>query len=97
LVCGEGYDRIGILAWPTPAGLSATQQDLVEAIERFNKSAKGSSERVCRFAFLSEPPDMGAGEVSDKGSINQALAIRRRKETVEWLYSDPVPSDVLSF
>ena len=97
LVCGEGYDRIGILAWPTPAGLAASREDLAEAIKRFNVSAKGSSEKICRFAFLSEPPDMGAGEVSDKGSINQALAIRRRKETVGWLYSDPVPDGVLSF
>jgi feruloyl-CoA synthase len=97
LVCGEGYDRIGILAWPSAEGLKASPEDLAAAISRHNASAKGSSEKVCRFAFLTDPPDMAAGEVSDKGSINQALAIRRRKETVEWLYSDPVPEGVLSF
>ncbi|KCZ54750.1 hypothetical protein HY29_13205 [Hyphomonas beringensis] len=97
LVCGEGYDRIGILAWPTAQGLKASEEEIRERIEAYNAKAKGSSQRVRRFAFLEEPPVAAAGEVSDKGSINQALSIRRRADTVRWLYADPVPEGVQSF
>lgn len=97
LVCGEGYDRIGILAWPTQQGRGADEQVLRERIEAFNAKGKGSSERVRRFAFLDEAPSAAAGEVSDKGAINQSLSIRRRADTVRRLYAVPAPEGVLTF
>lgn len=97
LVCGEGHDRVGILAWPTADGTKASHADIRSRIEQMNLDAKGSSEAVRRFAFLTEPPALAAGEISDKGSINQSLAIRRRADTVRWLYQDPAPEGVLEF
>ncbi|MGQ0651261.1 MAG: hypothetical protein ACT4P4_03165 [Betaproteobacteria bacterium] len=37
---------------------------------------------------LEEPPSLDAGEMTDKGSINQKAVLRRRSALVEELYSD---------
>jgi len=36
-----------------------------------------------------------AGEVTDKGSINQAAVLKHRAELVERLYMDPAPETVI--
>ncbi|HVQ94202.1 MAG TPA: hypothetical protein VMU51_24395, partial [Mycobacteriales bacterium] len=50
-----------------------------------------SAERVGRVAILHSPPDVDAGEMSDKGSINQAIARARRGTDVERLYARSGP------
>lgn len=47
----------------------------------------GSSNRVTRMVFLNGPPSFDAGEITDKGSINQRAVIRHRTELVESLYT----------
>lgn len=87
LVCGEGRDAVGVLAWPAP-GVDADDLAAVAAkLQVHNRENPGSSTRVRRFAFLREPPNAEAHELSDKGGVNQALAKRRRAEAVEHLYS----------
>ena len=56
----------------------------------------GSSNRVCRAILLSEPPSLDAGEVTDKGSINQRAVLKHRAALVEELYANPSPSRVIS-
>jgi feruloyl-CoA synthase len=48
----------------------------------------GSSNRVGRMLLLDEPPSLDAGEMTDKGSINQRAVLARRAALVEELYSD---------
>jgi feruloyl-CoA synthase len=38
--------------------------------------------------LLEEPPSLDAGEMTDKGSINQRAVLARRKQLVAELYSD---------
>jgi feruloyl-CoA synthase len=38
--------------------------------------------------LLDEPPSLDAGEMTDKGSINQRAVLARRAALVEELYSD---------
>ena len=52
-----------------------------------NAKASGSSRRIGRFAFLTEPPNAEAHEVSDKGTINQSIAKQRRATDIEALYA----------
>jgi feruloyl-CoA synthase len=52
-----------------------------------NTKASGSSRRIARFAFLTEPPNAEAHEVSDKGTINQSIAKQRRAPEIEALYA----------
>ncbi len=49
--------------------------------------AGGASERVMRAALLAEPAAIDAGEITDKGSLNQRTVLARRADMVEVLYT----------
>jgi len=76
-----------------PASASALANDvdvrerIVNALERHNADNPGSSTRIRRFAFLQEPPSIDGHELSDKGTVNQSVALRRRADDVERLYA----------
>ena len=92
-----GHDRgdIGILVWPTPSavqqlasegGLPALERAIAERIDEFNRANPGSSRAVRRFRVLTEPPSLDAGEITDKGYINQRTVLERRSAIVEEMY-----------
>lgn len=102
VICGEGRTELGVLAWPDAEGvrrltggaegdpaLQAVVADAVrDGLARHNADHPGQSERLVRLAFLAAPPDVEAHEVSDKGSINRNVVLRRRAADVERLYAD---------
>lgn len=49
----------------------------------------GSSTYATRAVFLEEPPSIDAGEITDKGYINQRAVLDRRADIVNHLYSEP--------
>ena len=51
-------------------------------------SQKGSSTRVSRAAIFGSPLSLDAGEITDKGSINQRVVIANHASLVERLYAD---------
>lgn len=94
VLCGEGQAEVGALLWLNPAGCAATlgPQASPDAVtdwiaDRLAGLPGGSAERVSRFAVLSTPPDVARGEMSDKGTVNQALARRNRAGDVAALYA----------
>ena len=96
LVCGEHRDYVAMLAWPKSRDEGATPAaELSRRLAAFN-AGRSSSERVERLLLLTEPPSIDQHEVSDKGSINQRVAIARRAADVERLYAArPDPAVVL--
>ena len=70
-------------------------QALREAFAAHNQQAGGSSRRIHRLLLLAEPPDMGAGEITDKGYINQRLVLTRRADAAARLYAEPLASGVI--
>jgi len=56
-------------------------------LESFAAQATGNSNRVVRAVLVEEPPSLDAGEVTDKGSLNQRAVLERRAALVEELYS----------
>ena len=50
------------------------------------RDASGSASRVARLHVLIDPPAIDAGEVTDKGSINQRAVLARRDALVQALY-----------
>jgi feruloyl-CoA synthase len=103
LICGEGYAEIGVLLWLNPTGCAGelgpkwTDDDVLAWLrERVPSGRTGSACRIARFAVLTEPPNVDAGELSDKGSINQSIALRRRRADVERLYASGSGVEVLS-
>jgi feruloyl-CoA synthase len=51
---------------------------------------------VPRAALLTEPLSLDAGEITDKGSINQRAVLARRAALVEALFADPPPAHVIT-
>jgi feruloyl-CoA synthase len=41
------------------------------------------------------PADLDAGEITDKGYVNQRMVLAHRAALVEMLYADPVPAGVV--
>jgi feruloyl-CoA synthase len=59
-------------------------------------TSTGSSTRIARVILLDELPSIDAGEITDKGSINQRVVLTRRATLLEDLYADTPTSRVLS-
>src|SRR5215470_2918369 len=55
-------------------------------LTRLAATSAASSMRVCRIVLLAEPPSIDAGEMTDKGSINQRAVLNRRAALVGELY-----------
>ena len=68
---------------------------LREALRQHNQRHTGSSMRIARVRLLTEAPSMDAGEITDKGYINQRAVLARREDAVEALYADPPAPDVV--
>jgi feruloyl-CoA synthase len=64
-------------------------------LARLAAAATGSSYRVVRALLMAEPPSLDAGEITDKGSLNQRAVLARRAALVEALYADESAPDVI--
>jgi len=54
-----------------------------------------SSQHAVRLLILDSPPSPEAGEITDKGYINQRLALSLRAAQVERLYAEPLDQAVI--
>ena len=102
VIAGHDRDHVAALAWLDPeqarqacgtAGDVALDDPVLRAnlaarLANFNRDA-GSASRVERLLLLEEPPDMDAGEITDKGYVNQRAVLERRADAVERLFSEP--------
>ena len=64
-------------------------------LAEFNRGSGGSSRRVGRFTVMAEPPSIDAGEITDKGYVNQRATLERRNALVQRLYANPPGEGVL--
>jgi feruloyl-CoA synthase len=81
------------------AGL-LTRPDVVaylqKAFGRHNQTHPGSAARIRRIILLVEPPSIDQGEITDKGYINQRIALQRRADEVTALYeTEPGPAVIV--
>lgn len=60
---------------------------VVTAFKAHNSDNPGSSTRVTRVLLMTEPPQIDASEITDKGYINQRAVIERRAGLIEALYA----------
>jgi feruloyl-CoA synthase len=66
---------------------------LAAALAAHNQ-AHGSAARVERLLLLARPASLDAGEITDKGYVNQRKVLAERAPLVTLLYTDPTPPAV---
>jgi feruloyl-CoA synthase len=104
VIAGHDRDEIGFLIFPSLAGCrslcdkqvagdellaDARVREAVRAgLQRLQAQGGGSSTYATRALLLTEPPQIDAGEITDKGYVNQSAVLERRAEWVARLYGD---------
>jgi feruloyl-CoA synthase len=105
VIAGADRDEIGALIFPNleacrklaasagdVTGDARVRAELRARLSTFARTSTGSSNRVCRAILLGAPPSLDAGEMTDKGSINQRAVLERRADLVAELYAaEPSP------
>jgi feruloyl-CoA synthase len=87
------------LATDAPAARLVAHPEVIKEfgvrLNSFAKTSTGSSNRVCRAILLEELPSLDAGEMTDKGSINQRAVLSRRTAEVDELYAKNPSANVI--
>jgi len=89
VICAPDRPWLGALLWLTVPEDEAVRAALAEKLAAFNRARQGSADTIARLLILKDPPSAEAGEITDKRSINQRLAMQRRASDVAFLYADP--------
>jgi feruloyl-CoA synthase len=100
IICGQDKPAITALVWPSAATLQALTLEggegtplerltahIKDKLGAFNAGSGGSSRRIARFTVMTEPPSIDAGEITDKGYVNQRATLERRHALVDALYA----------
>jgi feruloyl-CoA synthase len=111
VIAGENRECIGLLAWLNAAGCrkligaeaalpelachAAVREHVRAAIARWNAAHPGLSEQIARVLLLPDTPSIDANEITDKGYVNQRLALARRAAEVERLFATAPDGDVI--
>jgi feruloyl-CoA synthase len=99
VIAGQDRIEVGFLIFPTPGTdirNSAVHEQVREGLAVLRGEGCGSSTYAMRAILLEEPPLIDAGEITDKGYINQRAVLERRAELVEKLYADPIDESVIA-
>ncbi len=111
VVTGENREFVGLLAWLNSAGCTRligaecplaelarhrlVREHVRSMLAKWNAEHRGSSERIARVILFSDTPSIDANEITDKGYINQRLALERRRAEMERLYAATPDGDVI--
>ncbi len=111
VIAGHDRDDIRFLIFPNLAGCRSLCPGLEDAalpaapwvrecvragLAQLKADGGGSSTYATAALFLTEPPSIDAGEITDKGYLNQRAVLQRRADWVEKLYADPLPAAVIA-
>ena len=102
VICGHDAEYAAAMAWVNPAEARALtgapgevapndpllRDHLAGALHALNADA-GSASRIERLLLLTTPPSLDAGEITDKGYLNQGRTLQCRAADVARLYADP--------
>jgi feruloyl-CoA synthase len=102
VVAGHDEAFAGALAWVNKDeaarvcgdNLEALRTHLAGCLAKLNEGS-GSARRIERLLLMDEPASMDAGEITDKGYVNQRAVLERRAELVARLYAEPLEPSVI--
>ena len=105
VICGQDGPSVTALVWLhpdaagrcDPAGVpeESLRAELAAMMQRLAAEGGGQSQSVERVMVLAEPPQLDAGEITDKGHVNQRAVRERRAADVALLGQDPPPTRVV--
>ncbi len=109
VICGQDAEYVAAMAWVNQAEarkLTGATEDialddailrahLAEALSALNAQA-GSASRIERLLLLETPPSLDAGEITDKGYLNQRRTLECRAADVARLYAEPPDPPVIT-
>jgi feruloyl-CoA synthase len=91
VITGHDQAEACALVFPSPQARELPADELhrriAQALGDLKREGGGSSQAVARARVLAEPPSADAGEITDKGYINQGAVLRRRAAEVDALYA----------
>ncbi|HLH93430.1 MAG TPA: feruloyl-CoA synthase [Xanthobacteraceae bacterium] len=88
-------DDAAPMTLPELAKHPTVRAHVARALTAWNATHPGSSERIARALLLPDLPSIDANEITDKGYINQRLALERRAADVMRLYAATPDADVI--
>jgi feruloyl-CoA synthase len=95
VITGHDRDEMGLLVFPTPQAKAlpedALREHLLAAMRHLAAESIGSSQHPVRALVQAEPPSADAGEITDKGYINQRAVLEHRASEVAALYEPAHP------
>lgn len=74
----------------------AVRQCVQQGLRALHAQGTGSSMFALKALLMAEPPSVEAGEITDKGYLNQRLVLSRRAERVNALYAEQPDQQVIS-
>ncbi len=107
VVAGHDADWLALLAWVDSAAaarLGCTQDPTQDArvhaelalrIGAYNEDVRAHSKQVRRLLLLSKPPDLDAGEITDKGYVNARAVLTHRASEVARVFGPKRHGDMV--
>jgi len=111
VITGDERPFVGALAWlnaaeartllgeePQQRGELIVNEALLKTLAQAladHNAGEGSAARIERLAVLARLPDLDAGEITDKGYVNQRKVLANRSAMADLLYADPPPLGVV--
>ena len=101
VIAGHDRNDIRLLVWATAAARSqiakgsgaeraseaALEIRIAQELRAYNAGTSGGTRKIAAFAVLTAPPSLAAGEVTDKGYVNQRAVLMSQADLVEDLYA----------
>jgi feruloyl-CoA synthase len=89
VVTGHDREEVGLLVFPSAAAQAMPAEEQTRRLREGLLAMRGggSSQSPTRALLLKDPPSVDAGEITDKGYVNQRAVLTRRAAEVLSLYA----------
>ena len=99
VITGHDRDQIGLLVFLTEAARALPEAEIAghvrAALQALQAEGAGSSQTPGRALLLPDAPNAAAGEITDKGYVNQRQVLARRAADVQTLHAAPTDARVI--
>lgn len=95
VVVGHDCDDVRLLVWASSDVETGVAGRIRREIQAYNVPNRGTSRRIAAFRILTDPPSMAAGELTDKGYVNQRAVLANRRDIALSLYVNGTHPDVM--